>query len=200
MKKNNIINENALHNIIVESVRRIISEKRNINSKKLYDIIQQHGGIKSNNGVFDIHNLTDDDIIDVISYNDLKNIERIGMRKYAKENGIYLGVADMLDTIVLKDNNYILCKLRGGRYDCITKQTNAEREKTPGDFETYSRKKEERRKNYYPRKEDYVWNNDDAEFLFHNPYFKKGEGNWTSDRKKQVMNNVKSGRKWFDNE
>jgi hypothetical protein len=198
MKHNIRISESELHNLIKESVVNALNEARGVKSQKLYDIMQQHGGIYSNHGVFDIHNLTDNDIIDVISYQELKNIHNQGIRNYAKQNSIELGIGDMLDTIELNDGNYILCKLRGGRFDSITKKDNAEREKLPGDFELLHNKTEERRRNRYPRKNDYVWNNKDAEDIFHNPYFRKGEGNWTPERKTEVMNNIKNGKRWFE--
>lgn len=192
------LSESELHNIIKECVVATLSEARGINSQKLYNIVQQHGGIKSNQGIFDIHNLTDDDIIGVFNWDELRNINNKGIRKYAEEHGIALGIADMLDTIELNDHTYILAKLRGGNFDTISKTANASREKLPGDFELLHNKTNERRKNRYPRKGDYVWNNKDAEELFNNPFFRKGDGNWTSQRKQQAVNNVKNGKRWFD--
>lgn len=48
-------------------------------------------------------------------------------------------------------------------------------------------------------KNNYVWNNADASDLFHNPYFRRKEGNWTPQRRKEVVNNIKNGKRWFDN-
>ena len=45
--------------------------------------------------------------------------------------------------------------------------------------------------NESPRKDDYVWNNKKAEDLYKNPYFRNGEGDWTPQRKKEAMNNVR---------
>ena len=192
------ITENELYNLIKESILSTLNEARNIKSQKLYNIIQQHGGIQSNQGIFDIHNLTDEDIIDVVTYSDWRYIVKNGIRKFAQTNNINLDIADTLDVIKLKDGNYLLCKLRGGNFDRISKQSNAEREKLPGDFELLHNKTNERTKNRYPRKGDYVWNNKDAEDLFHNPFFRKGEGNWTPQNKQQAMDNIRNNKRWFE--
>lgn len=195
MKKYNL-NESYIDNIITECIHNILSESKGIKSQKLYDIVQQHGGIRSN-GIFDVHNLTDDDVIGVVTYSQWVNIAKNGIRNFAQKNNIELGIADTLDTIELKDDKYVLCRLRGGHYDRISKQANAERKKESGDFEPYVKKRVEREFNRYPRKTDYVWNNKDAEELFHNPFFKKGEGNWTPQRKADAMDNVRNNRRWF---
>lgn len=192
------ITENELYNLIKESILSTLNEARNIKSQKLYNIIQQHGGIQSNQGIFDIHNLTDEDIIDVVTYSDWRYIVKNGIRKFAQTNNINLDISDTLDVIELKDGNYLLCKLRGGNFDRISKQANAEREKLPGDFELLHNKTNERTKNRYPRKGDYVWNNKDAEDLFHNPFFRKGEGNWTPQNKQQAMDNIRNNKRWFE--
>ena len=33
----------------------------------------------------------------------------------------------------------------------------------------------------------------------HNPYFRNGNEHWTPQRKREVVNNVKNGRRWFEN-
>jgi hypothetical protein len=179
---------NDLQEIIKESVKNILSESRGIKSKKLYDIIKKHGGIKSNRGIFDLHNMTDNDIIDVVNWSDVKN--------YKPKN---LDAADEITYIELKDGKYLLAKCRGANFDRISKSYNDKREKFDGDFEFLNTKKDERYKNRYPRKEDYVWQNKDAEFIFNNPYFRKNDGNWTPERKKEVMNNIRNKRKWWNN-
>lgn len=195
------LTESDLCKIIKESVTSILSESKGIKSQKLYDIMKQHKGIKSNHGIFDIHNLTDNDIIGVFSYSDIQRIYSAGgYKKFAKINGINLGIADDLNTIELNDGKYILAILRGSRFDSISKDVNSQREKQPGDFELLHNKTSERYKNRFPRKEYYVWNNADASDLFHNPYFRRKEGNWTTQRRKEVMNNIKNGKRWFDND
>lgn len=199
MKKTIRLTESDLYEIIKESVSNILSESKGIKSKKLYDISQTHGGIESNRGIFDIHNLNDNDVIGVVKYSEWRNIVANGIKNFAQKHNIELGISDTLDVIPLKDGNYVICKLRGGHYDMIGKKPNAERERQNGDFENLVKKKLEREYNRYPRRGDYVWNNKDAEELFHNPYFRKGEGNWTPERKLQAMNNIRSSKKWFDN-
>lgn len=194
MKKIIKLTENELHNIIKESVTNIIIESKGIKSKKLYNIMSSHNGIKSNRGIFDLHNLNDDDIISVINYSELKDFENKGSKRFAQQNNIFLDVADTIDFIPLNDGMYVLAVLRGGRYDRISKSINNNRERKEGDFELLVNKKDNRRQNYYPRKTDYVWNNKEASDLFHNPYFRKGEGNWTHERKKEVMNNIKHNK------
>lgn len=197
MKQTITLTEKDIRNIIKESVVGAIMEAKGIKSKKLYDIIQQHGGIVSNRGIFDLHNLTDNDVVDVLTYQELHDVYNNGWKQYAYNNGIDLGVADMLDYVELNDGNYLLLKLRGGRFDTISKQSNAKREKTSGDFELLHDKTQQRNKKY-PRKTDYVWNNKDAEEVFHNPFFRKGEGNWTPEEKQRVMNNLRNHKRWFE--
>ena len=190
IKENTIhITENELHEIIKESINRVINESRGIKSKKLYDIIKKHGGIKSTRGIFDLHNMLDSDIIDVVDWSDVKN--------YKPSN---LDIADEVDYIELKDGKYLLAKCRGAKFDRISKSYNDKREKLDGDFEFLNTKKNERYKNRYPRKEDYIWQNKDAEFIFNNPYFRQNDGNWTPERKKEVMNNIRNKREWWNNE
>ena len=99
MKRIIKINESELHNLIKESVLTILSETRNLKSKRLYNIIQQHGGIQSNNGIFDIHNLNDEDVSDVITYSEWRNIVTDGIRKFAQKNNINLDIADTLNVM-----------------------------------------------------------------------------------------------------
>lgn len=180
---------NDLQEIVKKSVINILTENRGIKSKKLYDIIKTHGGIKSTRGIFDLHNMLDSDIIDVVDWSDVKN--------YKPSN---LDIADEVDYIELKDGKYLLAKCRGAKFDRISKSYNDKREKLDGDFEFLNAKKDERYKNRYPRKEDYVWQNKDAEFIFNNPYFRQNDGNWTPERKKEVMNNIRNKREWWNNE
>lgn len=199
VKKKTTINltESQLRDIITESINQILLEKRGINSNKLYNIIKQHGGLAhGNKGVFDLNNMTDNDIIGVVDYNMLCYVNDLGQKEWAKKNGIKLGVGDVISDLELNDGQYILAILRGGNFDRISKSANDTREKEDGDFEHLYRKTEDRRKNY-PRNK-YIWNNKDAEDLFKNTYFRKGDGNWTSSEKKQAMNNVRNGKRWFD--
>lgn len=184
------VKETYLHNIINESIKQVLFEKRSIKSKKLYNIIQQHKGILSNRGIFDLNNMTDDDIIDVVDYNQLND--------YLNKD-YNLGVADEVDYIPLNDGKYIIAKCRGARFDRIGKQFNDNREKQQGDFEELYNKTEKRHKERQGG-EDYKWNNKDAEDIFKNPYYREGSGGWTPERKKEVMNNIRSGKRWWERE
>lgn len=188
-----------LNKIIRESIKKVLTESRSINSKRLYNILKQHGGFESIPACVDVHNITDDDIIEVVDYPTLKEIRQQGDKKYALQHNIPLTPADTIDAVELKDGNYLICLLRGGRFDCVSKAFNNQREKQPGDFEFKCKKQHERNKNKYPGQNDYVWQNQDAEFLFKNPYFKHGNENWTPERKKQVVNNIKNKRRYFEN-
>lgn len=195
-KKKNI--EENLTNLIKESIRETLNEKRSIKSKKLYDIIQQHGGIESNNGIFDIANMSDDDIIGVVDYNGYVDFCNKGYRKFAQEHNIDIDSADEIHDIALNDRTHLLAKLRGGHFDRVSKEYNQNRQKEAGDFEDLYNKQTERQKNKHPRKDQYVWNNKDAAFLFKNPYYRNGEGDWTPERKSEVMNNVRNGKGWWE--
>lgn len=133
--------------------------------------------------------MTDDDIIDVVNWNQLNDYLKADKKDYN------LGVADEIDYIPLKDGKYIIAKCRGARFDRIGKQYNDEREKLPGDFEELNNKTSQRTQNRYPRKTDYVWNNKKAHDLWNNPWFRNGDGNWTTERKKEVMNKIKNESK-----
>ena len=137
------LTESDLCRLIEESVEQILKEARSINSPKLYNMIQRHGGIKSNRGIFDIHNMTDNDIISVVNYNQLREFENQGYKNFAKEKGISLGIADEIDYIPLKDGYYILAICRGARFDRIGKQYNDSREKSLSDFEDLLNKNQE---------------------------------------------------------
>lgn len=196
MKKTTTIKltENQLRDIITESINQILLEKRGINSDKLYNIIKQHGGLAhGNNGVFDLNNMTDNDIIGVVDYNMLCHINDLGQKEWSKRNGIKLGVGDVISDLELNDGQYILAILRGGNFDKIG---GVNRDKSSSDFEILNQKHLDRERN--KSQKAYKWHNSDAEDLFKNPYFRKGSGNWSSSEKKQAMNNVRNGKRWFD--
>lgn len=191
------LTESQLKNIISESIKEIVAEKRGINSPKLYDIVKEHGGLAhGNRGVFNLNDMTDEDIISVVDFQTLCHICDLGIEEWAKKKGIKLGVADTIHDLELNDGKYIIAILRGGRFDRISKSANDTREKGDGDFEYLYKKTEDRRKNY-PRNK-YSWNNKDAEDLFNNPYFRNGEGNWTPTEKKHAIDNIRLKKYWFD--
>ena len=178
------LTESDLYNIIKESVNTILIEAKGIKSKKLYNIIKQHGGVKSNRGIFDLHNMTDDDIIDVVDWNGIRNFN------YHPND---LDIADEIDYIELKDGKYIIAKCRGGRFDRVSKNYNNNREKMEGDFEDLVSKTSVRRKNRYHRKDDFVCNNEKAYDLWNNPWFRdKSEGWVDPQRRREKLNQAKN--------
>ena len=183
MKKNIIrLTESELKRVITESIKNILNEKRNLQSQKLHFIIKQHGGVKSN-PCFDLANMTDEDIIDVVNYETIYNCKtERGLREYALKKGFELGNSDTVEYMELNDGTYMLGILRGGAFD----YTNSKgREIKSGDFETLCKKRDERQKN---RDKGYKWENEDAEDLFKNPFFRRKEGAWKNDtfRKERI--------------
>lgn len=77
-----------------KSFKRLITERQGLRSQKLYDIIKQHGGIKTNRGIFDLHNMSDNDVLDVVDYRGLKEFEN---------NKPKVNASDEIDYIPLKD-------------------------------------------------------------------------------------------------
>jgi hypothetical protein len=212
MNKNIIrLTEYDLHQIIKESVNSIlesyvINEKRNIKSKKLYNILQQHGGVEKYPGqhhnyvaCLDFHNMTDDDVIGVFDYKDIctLNDERPSQDFLDKYN-IKLGSADMLDREELRDGKYLLAILRGGKFDRRAKRS--EEEIKDGDFEKRFKKQEKRRRNKPNTYQvNYKWENEKAEDLFKNPYWRNKSGSWSDVKNyKRAFDNVKNGRYFWD--
>ena len=173
-----ILKESYLTNLIKESIRETLNERTK--SEK---------------------NLSDDDIIGVVDYNGYVDFCNKGYRKFAQEHNIDIDSADEIHYIALNDRTYLLAKLRGGHFDRVSKEYNKNRQKEAGDFEDLYNKQTERQKNKYPRKDQYVWNNKDAEDLYKNPFFRRGEAGWAKPgEKERVMNNIRSGRRWRKDE
>ena len=212
MKKQIIrLTEGDLHNIIKESVNNILMEKRGINSKKLYDILQQHGGLEFSPGnrqrfagkhfshspaCLDLHNMTDDDVIGVFDYDEIKmlNLEYPSQEVLDKFN-VKLGSADMLEKERLSDGKYLLAILRGGKFD--RRAPRPQDEIKDGDFEKKYKKTEQRRMN--KPQNAYKWENDKAEDLFKNPYWRNKSGDWSDPKNyKGAMDNVRNGRHFWN--
>lgn len=163
-----------------KSFKRIITERQGLKSQKLYDIIKQHGGIKSNRGIFDLHNMSDNDVLDVVDYKGLREFEN---------NKPKVSASDEIEYIPLNDGYYIIALCRGCRFDRVYMP---DRKKELGDFEDLFNKKQKREKN---KRNNFHWIDRDAEEVFKNPYFRAGEGNWTPSRKTEVMNALRNKRK-----
>lgn len=174
-----------------------ITEAKSIKSKKLFDIVQQHGGFykesylmgrKTNHDIrmtnADLHSLTDDQVIDVVDYSQIKpTIENI------RKNKLYGFVSgDDIDYVQLMDGKYLLL---------LVKNANQykSREYQKGDFQDLVDKKIERDKNkpYKGKHNDnYQWKSTDAQhYVFNNPYYK----DWDDEAKEQMKNKIKDDYK-----
>lgn len=183
MKKKLVrLTESDLHRIIKESVYSILNERRSIKSKKLFDILNKHKGFDSKFQAADIHNVQDEDIIGVVSYGDLVNMEKYkgGLRQYFIDKGFQFDKTDDVYTGKLKDGNYVLFIWRGAKFDYI-KDDN--RQKRSGDFEDFYNKQREREKNRIYRRGDYHWEDKGAEWFYKNPWRK----NWSKEEKEKEM-------------
>lgn len=174
-----------------------VNEAKSIKSKKLFDIVKQHGGFyqdswqrnrKTNHDIrmtnADLHNLTDDQVIGVVDYDKIK--ETI---KDIRKNSLYGFVSgDDIDYIQLMDGKYLLL---------LVKNANQykSREYQKGDFQDLVDKKIERDKNkpYKGKHNDnYQWKSTDAQqYVFNNPYYK----DWDGEAKEQMKNKIKDDYK-----
>ena len=88
------LTESKLNQIVLECVKSILDEsERGLQSQKLYDIISQYGGFNKNSVLpasYDVHNITDNDVIGVLSNEQVKQAERtiIGQGRYRDEQGL----------------------------------------------------------------------------------------------------------------
>lgn len=171
------LSESKLRNIITECVKQVLSEK--MKSKKLWNIVQKHGGVKSN-PLFDLHNMTDEDIIDVVDRQTLYSFKtERDLRNFGINKGFNLRPSDTVEYMELKDGMYLIGVLRAGAFD-YTNDIN--KDTSDGNFEALSQKRDARYKN---RDNGYQWQNQDAEELFNNPFFRRKEGAWKNDSFRQ---------------
>lgn len=88
------LTESKLNQIVLECVKSLLDEsERGLQSQKLYDIISQYGGFNKNSVMpasYDVHNITDNDVIGVLSNEQVKQAERtiIGQGRYRDEQGL----------------------------------------------------------------------------------------------------------------
>lgn len=94
----------------------LITEKRGLNSQKLYDLVKSHGGFDKNVHNFYLNSLSDDDVIGEVEADDLDKIfnaypkERI---EWAKEKGYNIEQGDNVELLPLKDQTWIAIIERG---------------------------------------------------------------------------------------
>lgn len=173
------LNKSFINKVIEETVNNTLLEAQGIRSKKIYDTIKSHGGFSKDDiehYSVDLHNLTDNEFIGIIpSYHELRKIQNghtvdhgrwadnYGLDKWAKENGYDIKSGDRVEAISLRDGTYLAVIVRNemlipGRED--------------GWKKFYDKRTERERNRRADGQRDYVWKNKDAEFNFHNPWFK----------------------------
>lgn len=196
MKKNHnrmSLKEEIIRQISSQVMRQILSESRGIKSAKLYDIMNEHGGFAKDDlhhKTCDLHNITDDEVIGVISHRQLQDIQvrsqnSDGLKSWAKRKGYDLRPQDDVDYIKLQDGNYLLLIIINSRFDRVA---------NTGDegWKQYWDKTQQREKNRRnDGKRQYQWNNTEAEDAFHNPYFKE----WSKDSRERKMNKAREMHK-----
>lgn len=170
-----------------------MNESKSIKSKKLFDLVKQHGGFhKEYNWMHkdfrmtnaDLHNVTDDDVIGVVTYSNIDNTIRD--IKQNKKFGYIPG--DDIDHIELQDGSYLLVFVRNAHL-------NQGRLNEPNTFkDTWDKKQEREKNNPYSGKHNnyYRWKSKDAEDLaFKNPFYK----DWNNSSKEQLRNKIKNDYK-----
>lgn len=167
------INESQLKHIITECIHQVLLETRGIQSSKLYMILKQHGGVESN-PLFDLHNMRDDDIIDVVDRGTLYGFKtERDLRNYGLQKGFNLRPSDTVEYMELKDGMYLIGVLRAGAYDYTSDKN---KDTSNGNFEQLTKKRDQRAAN---RDKGYQWQNKDAEFVYKNPFWRNKTGAWS---------------------
>lgn len=171
----------------------IVKEGKSINSKKLLNILQKHGGIEKQTPWLhknypmtnaDLHNISDENVIGVVDYSDLERV-----RKDIRQNKQYGFVpGDDIDYVKLGDGKFVLLLVKNANYY-------KDRMNEPNTFKDLFDKKQERDKNkpFKGKHNDfYRWRSKDAQDLaFNNPYYSK----WSNDAKQQLRDKIKDDYK-----
>ena len=219
MRNNKVyLNESQLRDILKNAVHECLMEAKSIKSDKLQSIFNQHGGLPksiylknrhTNNYVStDIHNMKDDDILAVITKEQLNDLTRghdvdhwrwsdnFGLDHWAKSNGVQLDRGDRVDSLELADGTYLIYVERNAEF---------ERSGREGGFKDYFNKKEKRRVDYNKRDGFQPMSNKAkaARDLRKNPYFWQGkrgelkntESGWNDPRRrKEAIDNARIGK------
>lgn len=148
------LTEDKLHQLIYECVQKVLNEgKQGIQSQKLYDIVQQHGGLVDTHAL-DVHNLSDEDIVTVMTKQQLRDItddrryirdhgrwaDNYALDVWAKENNVDLIPGDRMEYMELGDGNVVIII---NRNECQVQSREGE------GWDAYHKKREERRKNAF---------------------------------------------------
>ena len=203
------LTEDKLHRLVYECVRTILGEsKPGIQSQKLYDILQKHGGIRKryagdrngdNNGL-DVHNLRDEDIVTVMPLSMLRQIqsdrryvvdhgrwaENYALDVWAKGNNINLKPGDRMSYLELGDNENVVI---------IVNRNESQVKGREGEgWDAYYQKKEKRRNDgKNDGKYDYIhkyrrpW---DWSRQWKNPY--KRTDSWDKETIDKDMNSIRN--------
>lgn len=184
-----------------------LEESRSLKSQKLQDIFKEHGGLyksslsrgrHSRNFVsYDFHNMPDEDVVCVITRDQLIDIERkpdYTLRNFARDRGYEVEPGDEVESERLGDGNYLIYVARNAYFE----HTNRE-----GGFKDFFKKQEERRKNRDLGFQPTTNRGKAARDLRQNPYFwahKHGEmrdpqSGWSNpERRKEAMDNARQGK------
>ena len=195
------LNKRLIENIIRESLNRMLKEAQGLNSQKLYDIFQQYGGKLDHYVSSDLHNLTDDDIIGVLSYDELhqilrghnqdhgKYITNNGLDIWAEENGYNLDKGDKVSYLQLNDRNHYLVY--------VDRNAEFEHSGREGGWKDYYDKTEKRRKSRIgvDQYNAMTPKGRAAKELRTNPYFRTKQGGWKDDSIRQnAIDNARQGK------
>lgn len=161
---------NDLATMIAESISRVVlKEKRNVKSKTLADMIKQYGTPRYSS--VDLHNVIDDDILEVKEYQFYNDALHEMQRKYRKQ-GINIGVIDF---------NTVMIVVKPTKANTSSKENKS--------WERFANNRK------YDGKQTYKWHNRDAEeMIFKNPYFK----DWDKQHQQKAIDNVKNGKRYND--
>lgn len=147
------LTEDKLHQLIYECVRQVINEsKPGIQSKKLYTLMQQYGGLKKgNSNCLDIHNLKDEDIIKIMPKSVLRQLtsdkryevdhgkwaENYGLDAWAKSEQIKTKPGDRMSYLELGDGENVVI--------VINRNENQVQGREGEGWDAYHQKREKRR-------------------------------------------------------
>ena len=194
------LTESKLNQIVLECVQSILHEsQRGLKSQKLYDIIKQYGGFNKDSvrpASYDVHNITDDDVIGVLSNEQVRQAELtiIGKGRYRDEQGLNAWAQKMGYKIIPGDGvkaiplgdykNNVIVIVRNlyqanGREGEGWDKTYQERERRKSDMENDGSKR------YIPKhKRPWAWGRQ-----WKNPF--KKDDTWTRDDINRDMQSIR---------
>ena len=192
------LTENRLRELIYECVQSVLSEgKPGIQSQKLYNIMQQHGGLKRTN-CLDVHNLRDEDIVTVMPLAELGNItsdkryirdhgrwaDSYGLDVWAKENGVNLIPGDRMSYMELGDGEHAVI--------VVNRNENQVQGREGEGWDAYHQKRQQRERdkkmdgsNHYIPRYERPWNHSR---IWKNPFRKE---HWTQDEVDNEMDAIR---------